>query len=104
MHKRMAMTDINSNKRTQDISMRHGLLHLPASLRRAWLLGVVAAGAALLPLSHAADLTIGDGVVVKFGPDAQLVVRDKVTVGKGVAFTSQKDDTLAGQTNSTSQS
>ena len=47
----------------------------------------------------AGDLTIGDGVVVKFGSDAQLVVRDKITVGKGVAFTSQKDDTLGGKTN-----
>lgn len=51
----------------------------------------------------AGDLTIGDGVVVKFGSDAQLVVRDKITVGTGVAFTSQKDDTLGGKTNTTAQ-
>jgi len=46
----------------------------------------------------AADLRIGDGVVVKFGPNAQLVVRDRLTSGKGVTLTSLKDDTVSGQT------
>lgn len=45
----------------------------------------------------AADLTLGDGVVVKFGDDAQLVVRDKLAAGKGVALTSDKDDSVGGQ-------
>lgn len=51
----------------------------------------------------AADLTVSDGVVVKFGTDAQLVVRDKVVSGKGVVLTSQKDDSVSGQTNATPQ-
>lgn len=50
-----------------------------------------------LPL-RAADLQIDEGVVVKFGPDAQLVVRDKLTGGKGVTLTSHKDDQNGGQT------
>ena len=44
----------------------------------------------------AADLTLEDGVVVKFGPGAQLVVRDKLVAGKGVVMTSQKDDSALG--------
>ncbi|MDR1995564.1 hypothetical protein, partial [Azonexus sp.] len=46
----------------------------------------------------AADLTVADGVVVKFSPEAQLVVRDRLSTGSGVIFTSQKDDTAGGQT------
>jgi fibronectin type 3 domain-containing protein/uncharacterized membrane protein YgcG len=53
----------------------------------------------LLPGSlSAADLTVADGVVVKFGPDAQLVVRDRLVTGSGVVFTSRNDDTVGGQT------
>src|SRR5690606_41373632 len=37
------------------------------------------------------DLTMEDGVVVKFGQDSQLVVRDRMASGKGVIFTSIKD-------------
>ncbi|WP_431112950.1 Ig-like domain-containing protein [Variovorax paradoxus] len=48
--------------------------------------------------AFAADLTIDDGVVVKYGADAQLVVRDRISTGKGITFTSQKDDGIAGQT------
>lgn len=48
-------------------------------------LALVAAG---LP---AADLTVEDGVVVKFGQDAGLVVRDRMAAGKGVVFTSSRD-------------
>lgn len=59
---------------------------------------------ACIPLAlAAADLTVSDGVVVKFGADAQLVVRDKLVSGEGVALTSQKDDNVGGQTNSTTQ-
>lgn len=50
---------------------------------------------------QAAELSIADGVVVKFGPDAQLVVRDRLVSGEGVTLTSQKDDTVGGQTGST---
>ena len=48
--------------------------------------------AALMPFSmSASDLTIQEGVVVKFGQGAQLVVRDKLVVGAGVTLTSEKD-------------
>lgn len=50
-------------------------------------LALVAAG---LPVP-AADLTVEDGVVVKFGPESQLVVRDRLASGKGVVFTSIRD-------------
>ncbi|GAA5787481.1 Ig-like domain-containing protein [Chitiniphilus shinanonensis] len=39
----------------------------------------------------AADLTVLDDVVVKFGRDAQLVVRDKLVAGKGSVFTGRAD-------------
>lgn len=52
-----------------------------------------------LPLNgHAAALTIEDGVVIKFGSAAQLVVRDRLVPGKGITLTSQKDDSVGGQT------
>lgn len=66
---------------------------------------VLAAFAALgfgLP-AGAAELVIQEGVVVKFGSDADLVVRDKVAIGKGTAFTSVKDDQLGGQVGATAQ-
>ncbi|MFI3221707.1 MAG: Ig-like domain-containing protein [Methylococcaceae bacterium] len=45
----------------------------------------------------AAELIIGEGVVVKFGANAQLVVRDHIVAGKGIIFTSKKDDSVNGQ-------
>lgn len=75
--------------------------HTSRKLRRAPRRAIAAACVALLACTSwttgAADLTVGDGVVVKFGDDAQLVVRDKLSAGKGVAFTSQKDDDIAGE-------
>lgn len=47
---------------------------------------------------RAAELRIEDGVVVKFAPGAQLSVRDRIVLGKGVTLTSQKDDSAGGQT------
>src|SRR5712692_936284 len=47
---------------------------------------------------QAADLTIDDGVVVKFGPDAGIVVRDTLQTGKQTTFTSIQDDSALGQT------
>lgn len=55
------------------------------------------------PAARAAQLTLQDGVVVKFGADAQLVVRDRLVPGKGLAFTSAKDDSVGGQTGPTPQ-
>lgn len=58
-----------------------------------------------LPLSAVAStLTVEDGVVVKFGPQAQLVVRDRMTAGKGTVFTSQRDDAQGGQLGPVAQS
>lgn len=67
----------------------------------AWLLAILLQLLAL-PLL-AADLTIDDGVVVKLGADAQLTVRDRITVGKGIILTSQKDDSVIGQLGVSSQ-
>ncbi|MCW0203598.1 MAG: Ig-like domain-containing protein [Rhodanobacter thiooxydans] len=78
--------------------MRRGSLWRLAA--RSICVGVLACTPSVLA---AADLTLADGVVVKFGADAQLVVRDKLVSGKGIAFTSQKDDTLGGQSNPTAQ-
>lgn len=50
------------------------------------------------------DLTVSDGAVVKFGLDAQLIVRDKFTAGKGVILTSQSDDAAGGQVADVGQS
>ncbi|MBI2398285.1 MAG: hypothetical protein HYV17_10855 [Xanthomonadales bacterium] len=60
-------------------------------------------GAALLGTASAfsAELTIAEGVVVKFGSDAALVVRDRITTKERVVFTSLGDDAIAGQTAST---
>lgn len=58
----------------------------------------------MLPMQvMAAELTIEDNVVIKFGADAQLVVRDHLIPGKGVTLTSQKDDTVGGQAGTTPQ-
>ena len=71
---------------------------------RAALATLVAIAIAFGPLpGRAAELIVDDGVVVKFGADARLVVRDKLTAGKGVVLTSQKDDANGGQTNATAQ-
>lgn len=59
--------------------------------------------AMFLTAAHAAELNVADGVVVKFGTDAQLVVRDKLISGKGVVLTSQKDDATGLPLTATSQ-
>ncbi|PJC13885.1 MAG: hypothetical protein CO066_07115, partial [Comamonadaceae bacterium CG_4_9_14_0_8_um_filter_60_18] len=57
-----------------------------------WACGFVLIGSA----SIAGELVVTDGAVVKFGQNAQLVVRDKLTSGKGVVLTSQSDDAAGG--------
>ncbi|MCL2021637.1 MAG: hypothetical protein FWG81_05980, partial [Betaproteobacteria bacterium] len=49
------------------------------------------------PALLAAELQVGDGVVVKFGPDSRLVVRDRLLPSKSVVLTSRNDDTVGGQ-------
>jgi hypothetical protein len=46
----------------------------------------------------AADLTVSDGVAVKFGPDAGLVVRDTLSVDGAATFTSVHDPGDGGTT------
>jgi len=46
--------------------------------------------------ARGAELTLADGVVVKFGAGAQLVVRDKLTAGHGVVLTSRQDNSVGG--------
>ncbi|MDR6841145.1 Ig-like domain-containing protein [Pseudoxanthomonas sacheonensis] len=53
---------------------------------------------------QSAELIVDEGVVVKFGDQAQLVVRDKVVAGKGIILTSQKDDQTGGQVEAAAQS
>ena len=52
-------------------------------------------------VSLAADLIIQDNVVVKFGQDAGMTVRDTLSLGHGVKFTSINNDDIAGQTKPT---
>ncbi|NHZ66195.1 Ig-like domain-containing protein [Massilia genomosp. 1] len=60
--------------------------------------------AQMIPLpALAGQLTVADGVTVKFGQDAQLVVRDQLTTGKGIVLTSQKDDSAGGASGATAQ-
>jgi hypothetical protein len=95
----MAMTFISSirqasNNLTKPMQAKRGVA---ATVAMAMLLQTVPVGAI------AADLTIDDGVVVKFGADAQLVVRDRINTGNGITLTSQKDDATGGQTGTAPQ-
>lgn len=49
-------------------------------------------------LAADASLTIDQGVVVKFGDDAGLVVRDRLATGTGVVLTSRDDGSIGGST------
>lgn len=56
----------------------------------------------LLPmLAGAAQLTMDEGVVVKFGDGAGLVVRDTLRTDRDVEFTSLADDSVGGQSRPT---
>ncbi|HLO94826.1 MAG TPA: Ig-like domain-containing protein, partial [Burkholderiaceae bacterium] len=72
-----------------DFPLRKGAVALAAAL---------ALGSPAIQDVQAAELVLADGVVVKFGAGAQLVVRDKLTVNGNAALTSLKDDAQAGQT------
>ena len=64
---------------------------------------LLAAGLCTLALPlNAADLSIGEGVVVKGSSGASLVVRDSLHA-KGAIFTSLKDDSALNQSNPTAQ-
>jgi hypothetical protein len=94
--------------------MMENLLRLPAGryslpglsrALRVLALGMFASGLIIFGSSSAmaGELAVTEGVVVKFGQDANLVVRDKLTAGKGVVLTSQSDDTAGGPAASTGQ-
>lgn len=51
----------------------------------------------------AAELIVDEGVVIKFGPDGRLVVRDKLIAASPVVLTSAKDDTAGGSLTGSAQ-
>jgi large repetitive protein len=59
-------------------------------------LSAVTAALMLSGAVNAADLAVTEGVVVKFGQDAGITVRDKIVTGRNVKFTSLKDDSTIG--------
>lgn len=65
-------------------------------------LALIAGLGTMLP-AYAADLTVSDGVTIKFGADAGLVVRDTLRTNGPTTFTSIKDDSVAGQTGTAAQ-
>lgn len=69
-----------------------------APMSTPWMRRTALGTAAVLLSAHVlgGTLTIDDGVVIKFGADAQLVVRDRLVPGKDVTLTSQKDDSAGG--------
>lgn len=72
-------------------------------VRRAFAQIALASGLIFAGAAAAGELAVTDGVIVKFGQDAQLVVRDKLTAGKGVVLTSQNDDAAGGKVAATTQ-
>ena len=61
----------------------------------------VLAGSGTAQAADPAQLSIADGVVVKFGSGAGLYVRDRLTTAPNVTFTSQVDDQIGGQLGTT---
>lgn len=47
-------------------------------------------------LVHAAELTLGEGVVVKFGAEGALIVRDRIVAERDVTLTTERDSSLSG--------
>lgn len=70
-----------------------GLRAVASTLALAVLISAVGPAASAL----AAELTVDEGVVVKFGSGSSLVVRDKAAFKDGSVFTSAADDSAAGQ-------
>lgn len=91
------MTTIESGQRPK-AAIRGGRAWLGAlrALACSWLVLTASARAA-------SDLKVGDGVVVKFGEHAGLVVRDKLSAGSGVTLTSVRDASIGGGTDASGQ-
>jgi hypothetical protein len=98
------ITHTDKKKPTMSINNNIGI---NANGKRTWLLHRVLATVFAMSFGswqiHAAELIVDDGVVVKFGTNAGIVVRDNVQTGRQSTFTSIKDDTAAGQTGITAQ-
>lgn len=75
--------------------MCRSLLLAPVRSKLRWT--AIALSAALVSVAGATELKILDDVVVKFGPDAELVARDKIAIGARTVFTSAKDDSVSGR-------
>lgn len=84
---------------------KHNNAARPAWVRSAGAALAVAIAAAGLGalVADAAELVIDEGVVVKFGNNAGIVVRDNIQTARRTTFTSIKDDAAAGQTGSAPQ-
>lgn len=105
MDRRAQIDGTSSMKQPGSVTKDNVSTRSEAGMHRRW--RQVLAGFALTALvlaaqpgSGAAELKVETGVVVKLGPDAGLVIRDKLTAGTDVVITSRNDDTVAGQTNS----
>ena len=59
--------------------------------------GTLLASPGFSQVADPAQLSIADGVVVKFGAGAGLYVRDRLVTAPNVTFTSQADDSVGGQ-------
>lgn len=82
------------------IRLRHCATSFAAMARASLAAAALLVGTLATAPAHAADpaqLTIANGVVVKFGPGAGLQVRDRLFTGAGVTFTSMADDSVGGQ-------
>src|SRR5450755_3672837 len=80
---------------------RRGLVSAISFARRTLMGGLI--GVACAQGTPAAELDVQPGVVVKFGSNAGMTVRDTLHTWPGVVFTSLKDDASGGQTNPTVQ-
>jgi large repetitive protein len=52
-------------------------------------------------VASAAELSIGEGVVIKLGDGAELIIRDRVQIERNVTLTSARDDATGGPLSST---
>lgn len=82
----------------QSASKRRPLLRSITSLLAACMLFVQVSPSMQ---AFAAELTVEEGVVVKFGSGASLVVRDKATFKSGAVLTSTGDDSAGGAVSAT---
>ena len=87
---------------TMDASFDPNTLRRPRARRAPWAHAlarlVMVPAMAMGAVAGAAELRIDEGVVVKFGEDAELVVRDRLVASRGVVFTSIRDGSIGGTT------